>query len=220
MRMEKLAWDALRTGRYIAQNQIGQTIFQQFFNINFVRATVPFTNIVQSAPLSFFRSLPEIFRQSSAMFTGSCVTYYMNRTTINRFLENRNPNDLGRGNLSSCCNTMTLEWVNNQLSAQGLGQIVVYDNRWVDDHGGIQLFIPDGTVIIKGCRPDTSQVGHMYLTKSMNECLEMKGDAQGMWYFFHDSCGTKVAREITVGSGFNGGPIIEYPEMVISAQVF
>lgn len=220
MRMEKLTWDTLRTGRYIAQNQIGQIIFQQFFNIRQVRATIPWTNIVASAPLSFLRSLPEIFRDSSAVFGGTCTTYIMNRTTINRLLENRNPNDLGRGNLSSCCNTMTLEWINAQLAAQGLGQIVVYDNRWLDDNGGIQLFIPDGAVIIKGCRPDTTQVGHYYLTKSMNDCLEMKGDSQGMWYYFHDTCGTKIAREITVGAGHNGGPIIEYPEMIISAQVF
>lgn len=219
-RMEKLIWDAVRTGRYVATNQIGQIIFQQFFNIRQVRATIPFTNLVSSAPLSFFRSLPEIFRDTSAMFGGPNVRYYMNRTTLNRMLENRNPNDLGRGNLSSCCNTVTLEWINAQMVAQGLGQIVVYDNRWIDDNGGIHLFIPDGAVIVKGVRPDATVAGHYYLTKVLNDCLEMKGDMKGMWYFFWDSCGQKITREITVGAGHNGGPIIEYPEMIISAQVF
>lgn len=219
MQIEKLIWDVLRTGRYVATNNLGQIIFQQYFAIRRIRATVDWTDIVNSAPLAFLRSLPEIFRDTSAMF-GNTAVYYMNRTTLNRMLENRNPNDLGRGSLSSCCNTVTLEWINGQLEAQGLGKIVVYDNRWIDDQGGIHLFIPSGTVIIKGQRPDANVAGHYYLTKVLNDCLEMKGDMQGMWYFFKDSCGEKITREIVVGAGHNGGPIIEYPEMVVSAQVF
>lgn len=220
MRMEKLVWDTLRTGRYVAMNEAGRVIFEQFFNIRMVRATVDFTDLVNSRPLSFFRSLPEIFRDTSAMFTGDCVRYYMNRTTLNRILENSNGLDLGRGNLSACCNTIGLDWVNAQFASQGLGRIVIYDNRWVDEQGGIHLFIPDGWVIIKGCRPDAVVPGHYYLTKVLNSCIELSGDMQGMWYFLHDNCGEKIVREITVGAGHNGGPILEYPEMIISAQVF
>lgn len=219
-RMEKLIWDTLRTGRYVAHNNLGQIIFQQFFNIRQVSAAIPWTNLSQSTPLRFFRSLPEIFRDTSAVYNGSCTTYYMNQTTLNRMLENSNPLDLGRGSLSSCCNTVTLDWINSQLVAQGLGQIQVYDNRWIDDNGGIHLFIPDGRVIIKGCRPDAKVAGHYYLTKNLNDCLAMQGDSRGFWYFFHDSCGQKITREITVGAGHNGGPILEYPEMIISAKVF
>lgn len=219
-RAEYNAWQALRTGRYTALNQLGQVIFQQFFAIKQIAAGIGFTDIVGSSPLGFFRSIPELIRDSSAMFSGRKTRYYMNRTTLNRILENRNPNDLGRGNLSACCNTVSLEWVNAQFESQGLGSIVVYDNRWIDDNGGVNLFIPNGVVIIVGWRPDATVPGHYYLTKVLNDCLEMRGDDRGMWYFFKDSCGMKITREIVVGAGHNGGPIIEYPEMVISARVF
>lgn len=220
MRMEKNVWDTLRTGRYIALDRNGNIMFEQMFNIRHVRASVDWTDIINAAPLAVLRSLPELFRDSSATFTGQCVKYYMNRTTLNRLLENRNPNDIGRGSLSACCQTVTLDWINGQLEAQGLGRIVVYDNRWIDDNDGIHLFIPDGYVIVKGCRPDTTLVGNYYLTKVLNDCLKMGGNEKGMWYFLKDNCGQMITRQITVGAGHNGGPIIEYPEMICSIQVW
>lgn len=219
-RIEKNVWDTLRTGRYIATDMNGNIIFEQFFNIRKARAAVDWNDIVNSAPLATLRSLPELFRDSSATFTGSGVRYYMNRTTLNRLLENRNANDIGKGSLSACCQTVTLEWINGQLEAQGLGRIVVYDNRWVDDQDGVHLFLPDGWVIAKGVRPDSQKVGNYYLTKVMNDGLKMGGDERGFWYFLNDNQGREVTRKVTVGAGHNGGPIIYYPEMVVSLQVF
>lgn len=219
-RMEKSIWDTLRTGRYIAQNNQGQVIFQQFFNIRHVRAAVDWNDITASAPLATLRSLPELFRDSDAKFGGPGVKYYMNRTTLNRLLENRNPYDLGRGSLSACCNTVTLDWINAQLAAQGLGSIVVYDQIWIDEQNGIHLYIPDGWVIVIGVRPDTDRPGNYYTTKVMSNLLEVGGKEKGMWYLLKDNNGQEISRQVVVGAGHNGGPILEYPEMVVSLQVF
>jgi hypothetical protein len=217
MRMEKNTWDALISGRYLALDQNGNLIHEENFNITHIRATVDWTDMTDSAPLATLRALTEI-RTSSATF-GAGAKYYMNRTTLNRLLENRNPNDIGKGSLSACCNTVTLDWINAQLAAQGLGEIVVYDNRYIDEEGGIHLFIPDGYVVVIGQRPDVTRPGAYYLTRTTNACLQ-PANSKGMWYFYHDSCGEKIVRQITIGAGHNGGPILEYPEMVISLQVF
>lgn len=218
MRMERNVWDALVSGRYLAMDNGGNIIHEEHFNINHARAAVDWTDLTDSAPLATLRALPVKYRGSSATFAEGTV-YYMNRTTLNALLENRNPNDIGKGALSACCNTVTLDYINAQLAAQGLGKIVVYDNRYVDEEGGVHLFIPDGFVVVVGRRPDTTRPGSYYLTRSTNACLQV-ASAKGMWYFYKDTCGDEIVRKITVGAGHNGGPILEYPEMVISLQVF
>ncbi len=218
-RMESNVWDTLRTGRYIALDENGNVVVEENFNIRFVRATVPWTSLTDSAPLALLRGLPEKFRNTSAKFRGRAVKYYMNNTTVNYLLANRNPNDIGKGNLSACCNTINLEWINAQLDSQGLGMIVIYDNVWTDDNDGVHLYIPDGWVIVVGTRPDATRPGNYFLTLVLNDSLEV-GSEKGIWYYLHDSRGEKVTREITVGTGHNGGPILAYPEMVISLRVF
>lgn len=218
-RMEKAVWDSLRTGQVIARDEQGEVIFQQFYAVRHARAAVDWDDIVTSAPLATLRSFRELFRDSEATFHGSGVTYYMNATTLNRLLENRNANDIGRGSLSSCCNTVNLEWINAQLNAQGLGKIVVYDKRWIDDKDGIHLFLPDGWVIVIGERPDTKRAGSYMLTKVINNGRSLSGNDRGIWYYLKDD-NEQISRKIVVGTGHNGLPVIEYPEMVISLQCF
>lgn len=220
MRMEKNVWDTLVTGRYIAKDNEGNVIFEDAFNTQHVRVSVPWNNITDSAPLAVLRSLPEEFRNSSANFTGKKVRYYMNRTTANRLLENRNPNDIGKGNLSSCCTTVSLDWINAQLDSQNLGQIVIYDNRWVDENDLVHLFIPDGVVVVKGTRPDSNSVGNYMMTKVLNGGTELAGESKGVWYIVNDNIGREDARKIKVSAGHNGGPIISYPETIIALQVW
>lgn len=219
-RMEKSIWDTLLTGRYVAMDEAGQQVDEQFFAVQHVRPTVDWDDTASAAPLATLRSLPELFRGSSASFLGEDVQYWMNITTLNRLLENRNTNDIGRGAVSACCNTVNLGWVNGQLAAQGLGKIYVYDNRWVDERDNVHLFLPDGYVLVIGKRPDTPRPGNYYLTKVINNGLKLDGNDKGIWYFLRDHGQEQVSKKITVGTGHNGGPIIEYPEMVISIKVF
>lgn len=218
-RMEKSVWDALRTGRYLALDEEGQPVLEEFFAIRHVRAAVDWDDPSTSAPLATLRAFPEEFRDSSASF-GVGTQYWMNRTTLNRILENRNQYDLGKLAQSACCNLLDLSWINGQLGAQGLGGIRVYDQKWVDDKDNIHLFIPDGYVIVVGTRPDTKNVGSYYLTKVLNNGRTLDGNDKGIWYFLKDNGMEQVTRKVVVGTGHNGGPIIEYPEMVISLQVF
>lgn len=220
IRMEHLIWQALLHGVYVAQNLAGQVVFKQFFNIRKGSFAVPWTDLTNSTPLANLADLAVMFRDTDAMFSGSGVRYYMNQRTLNVLFRNINPNDIGKGNISACCQVIDLDWINGALSARGLGKIVVYEGRWIDSNNGVNMFLPDGFVVVVGTRPDADYPGRYYLTRNLNQCLQMSGNERGMWYFYKDNCGEQMVRTITIGMGHNGGPVIEYPETVISLRVF
>ena len=124
---------------------------------------------------------------------------------------NRNPNDVGKVGLSACCTFMGPDMVNQQFAAQGLGQIKIYDQGYVDDTNTFVPYIPDGSVLIVGKRPDVSNVGNYTFTRNALGCSVTSGS----WVKVVDSCDREVPRRITLHKGHNGVPIIEYPRAVV-----
>lgn len=217
-RIEKNIWDVLRTGVYVTRNSQGQSTNVQYFNIRKISPVIPFTDHLNSRPLAFLRSLPILARNNDTDF-GTCTRYFANQVTVNEILANRNPEDFGRANTGVCCNTMTQEWVNQQLAANGLGNFTVYEGRWRDAGGLGNMYLPDGYIIAIGCRPDAATPGNYVLTPSSNGCPTFEGK-QGMWVFYKDTCGEEMVRTITLGMGHQAIPLIYYPESVFVAKVF
>lgn len=213
-RMEYNAWQVLTFGRYQALNLAGQVIFEQQFNNQSVSAAVPWTNFAGSFPLRDFRQIQLLGRGTSARFD-TCARAYMNRQTANLLFSNVNTQDVGRIGLSACCTFMSPEMINQQFAAQGLPQIVVYDEGYIDDAGGFNPYIPYGYVIIVGCRPNNVPPGHFWLTRNAAGC----GIESGAWQKIVDTCDREVPRRIIIYDGFNGGPALEYPRMVVVLRV-
>lgn len=214
-RIEYNIWQTLVFGAYSALNASGQIIFQQTFNSQQVAAAIPWTNFPGSFPLRDFRAIQLLGRGTSARFD-TCARAYMNRVTANALMSNTNPNDVGRVGLSACCIFMSPEQINQQFAAQGLPQIVIYDNGYVDDNNSFNVFIPDGYVVIVGCRPNNVPPGHFWLTRNAVGCTV----TSGFWQKMTDTCDREVPRKITIYDGFNGGPALEYPRMVVVLRVF
>lgn len=207
-------WQVLVYGRYVALNQSGQVIFDQQFNNQSVSAGVPWTNFAGSFPLRDFRAIQLLGRGTSARFD-SCAKAYMNRETANLLFANTNPNDVGRVGLSACCNFMSQDMINQQFLAQGLPQIVIYDEGYIDDAGIFNVYIPFGYVVIVGCRPNNVPPGHYWLTRNAVNCTI----GSGFWQKLVDTCDREVPRKIFIYDGHNGGPALEYPRMVVVLRV-
>jgi len=213
-RIEYNIWQTLVFGRYTALNQAGQVIHEAQFNVTNVSAAIPWTNFLGSFPLRDFRQVQLLGRGTSARFD-SCAKAYMNRETANLLFSNTNPNDVGRVGLSACCNFMSQEQINQQFAAQGLPQVVIYDEGFVDDNGGFNTYIPFGYVVIIGCRPNNVPVGHYWLTRNAVGCAV----SSGFWQKLTDSCDREVPRRIKIYDGHNGGPALEYPRMDVVLRV-
>lgn len=213
-RIEYNIWQVLAFGRYTALNQSGQIIHEAQFNIQNVSAGVPWTNFAGSFPLRDFRAIQLLGRGTSARFD-TCARAYMNRETANLLFSNTNPQDVGRVGLSACCIFMSPEQINQQFAAQGLPQIVVYDEGYIDDNGSFNTFIPFGYVIVVGCRPGGVPIGHYWLTRNAVGC----SITSGFWQKLVDTCDREVPRRIKVFDGHNGGPALEYPRATVVLRV-
>lgn len=213
-RIEYNIWQTLVFGRYTALNSAGQVIHEAQFNNQNVSAAIPWTNFPGSFPLRDFRQIQLLGRGTSAKFD-SCAKAYMNRETANLLMSNTNPNDVGRVGLSACCVFMSPEQINQQFAAQGLPQIVIYDEGYVDDNDGFNTYIPYGYVIVVGCRPGGVPPGHFWLTRNAVNCSV----TSGFWQKLTDTCDREVPRSIKIYDGFNGGPALEYPRMVVTLRV-
>lgn len=207
-------WQTLVFGRYTALDSNGQVIHENEFNIQNVTAGVPWTNFAGAFPLRDLRSIQLLGRGTDNDF-GLCARMYMNRQTANLLLANTNPFDIGRIGLSACCNVMSVDLINQQFAAQGLPQIVIYDQGWIDDNGVFNVFIPFGYVVIVGCRPNGVPVGHYWLTRNVVGCSV----TSGFWQKIVDNCDLAPPRKISLYTGHNGTPVLEYGNAVVVLRV-
>lgn len=209
-RIEFLIWQALVFGKYEALAPNGQIMHQATYNIQQVTAGIPWSDIANSTPLADFRCIQLRSRGTSADF-GTCATAYMNRITANCLFKNQNVHDVGKVGLSACCNFMSLEQINAQFAAQGLPKIEIYDQGYVDESENFHTYIPDGYILIVGCRPGGVPPGHFYYTRNAIGC----GITSGPWQKIIDSCDREVPRRISLYDAWAGGPALEYPRQVV-----
>lgn len=212
-RVEFNIWQSLIYGRYEALNSLGQVVHSATFNINFVSSTIPWSDADNSTPLGDMRCVKLLGRGTSADF-GNCARYYMNEVTLNCLYRNRNPWDLGKHGQSACCDPMSLDKINESLRAQGLGSVVVYEGGWLDESDNFHTYIPDGKVVVIGCRPGNVDIGRYFLTRNAVDCAQRTGVGSGFWEFIFDNCGERPPRTIELHDGHNGGPAILYPRAI------
>lgn len=209
-RIEFLIWQALVFGKYEAVAPNGQIMHNATYAIQQVTAGIPWSDIEFSTPLADFRCIQLRGRGTSADF-GQCATAYMNRVTANCLFKNRNPNDVGKAGLTACCTFMGLDMVQAQFAAQGLPKLEIYDQGYVDEAENFHPYIPDGYVVIIGCRPGNERIGNFWYTRNAVGC----SITSGPWQKLVDTCDREVPRRVTLYDGFNGGPAIAYPRAVI-----
>lgn len=213
-RFRLIIWTLLSTGVFSSTDAFGQVLHYGSYPFQTGASGVAWTDHVNSTPMADLLALLLKFRGISAGF-GPGSYMIMNRATANHLLLNNNPNDLGKARLQYGQTAYALDYVNTILVANGLPPLLVYDKGYYPDATPtvFQPFIPDGKVILVGQRPNGESLGEFQLTRNASN----PDAAPGAYTYVSDSLdhGVKIPRKIRLDDGFNGGPALFFPSVII-----
>ena len=215
-RIRAIMWTLAATGKFSILSGTGQIVHTDSYAPQSVLAGTAWSNSAASTPLANFRAVKLLARGHSIDF-GPGATAYMNQSTFNELVTNTNANDVAGRRVTGLLSPLNLEEINRILLGEGLPQIKVYDDGYVDDSGVFQLFIPNDVVVIVGKRSNGSRIGEYRMTRNAsNPNME-----PGSYVQVVDSLktGTPVPRKIDVHRGHNGGPVIFHPNGIVIMSV-
>lgn len=217
-RMRWIIWTLLVTGAFTVPGPNGSILHAGFFAVQQVAAAVVWSDYTLSKPLADLRGGPIKFRGVSASFRGGDAMIVMNLVTFNHMIANNNQTDLGKTRVTYGETINALSSINELLIANDLPPIKIYDKGYYPDGGGaFTTFIPDGKVLMIGARTSGAKMGEFQMTRNAVN----PDAAPGPYTEVTDSLdtGSKVPRRIRVDDGFNGGPALMFPSLVIVLTV-
>ena len=216
-RIELMIWTLLTTGTFsVASSANGALLHTDAFPIQTYTAAVTWATSATAVPLQNFRAIELLSRGTSADF-GSGAEAWMNRTTFNNLVSNTNQTDIAGRRVTGLLSPLNLQEINTILLGEGLPQIKVYDQGYLDETNTFQLFIPNGKVVIIGQRPAGQNVGEFRMTSN----AQNPNAEPGAYMITIDTADTTLRppRKIEVHSGFNGGPALYFPGAIVAMNV-
>lgn len=213
-RIEYLGWILLTTGTFAVSSVNGAVLHTDTYSLQTYTAAIAWSTFATAVPLSNFRDIQLLGRGKGVSF-GANSRAIMSRVTLNRMLSNTNPNDIAGRRVSGLLSPLSMTEINTILLNEGLPQIVVYDEGYLDDSHTFQLFIATGKVVVTGVRQDGGQIGEYLMTRNVNN----PGFAPGAYQKVVDHGETRVPREIEIHDGHNGGPVLFYPSAMVLMNV-
>jgi hypothetical protein len=228
IRMEWLRWQTLLGSISINENGVK---VNETFPVQPHDAAVAFSTVATAAPLKEFNAVKLKFRKTGASAQGGKA--YLNQTTANSILENQNANDLkGFQNANFTQLPYSIEEANKILSVRGLPELVVYDEGYIDENDDLQLFIPDGKIIVVGKRPAGQTVGDWVSTPSLHRnvdgqpapgyfsIVEVNGQSSEIVGAVSMSqLGQGKNPKVEITGGIYGGTRLIYPKSVVVMDV-
>jgi hypothetical protein len=213
-RIEQIGWDLLTTGTYSVPAPDGVTLKTDSFTLQTFTASVTWATEATATPLGDLRSVQLLHRGHSVSF-GAKAQAFMNQNTFNNLISNVNPDDLYGRRTSGLSLVNNLKDLNALLAGDGLPQLVIYDEGYLDDTGTFQLFIPNDKVVVVGKRPAGQRVAEYRMTRNANN-VDL---APGPYMRVIDEGEYKVPRVIEVHDGHNGGPVVFYGSAIVVMNV-
>jgi hypothetical protein len=228
LRGEWEIWQALRGRLQINENGV---VIDETFPIQTFTATTHYDDLENATPLADRNAVKLLFRNTGATAQGA--KEYMNQTTLNLILENKNTEDIRGFNEGLRAITFDLAALNKMNTSRGLPEIVPYDEGWEDEDGNFHLFIPDGESIIVGKRMQGQQVGDYLLTPTLHRqkngmpapgffafvTVNGEGNANGSVAVDLAELGSAGNPKIGVVHGMYGGPRLMYPRSVVKVKM-
>lgn len=213
-RIKYIGWTLLTTGTFsVANPQGGTPIHTDSFNLQTFDSSVSWATYASATPLADLRAMQLLSRGRSVDF-GPRATLWVNRVTLNHLLSNTNAADLGGKRTNGLANVMSLAEVNMILAGEGLPQIAVYDDGYLNDSGTFVPWIADLTGVLVGVRASGAAIGEYRMTRNAtNPNLE-----PGAYTAVIDSAvvnGGRPPRTIEVHDGHNGGPVLFHPSAIV-----
>ncbi|MET0626574.1 MAG: major capsid protein [Pyrinomonadaceae bacterium] len=228
IRAEWCVWSALRGHLVVEENGVS---VDETFNVQSYSVEDDWDEFASATPLADDQAVALKFRGTGASAKGARA--YLNQTTLNWRLGNRNANDLAGlwpANLSSVL--YDLEQMNKLQEKRGLPVYELYDEGYIDDYGDFQTYIEDGEVIVVGARPNGQKVGGVAMTPTLHNqksgqpapgffsILEVNGRGNpGAVEVSSAELGAGKNPKVEITGGFYGGPRMPYPRSVIRMRV-
>lgn len=212
-RLRWIIWTLFTTGSFSCVGPNGNVLHAGQFRVQTATSSPAWTSHDTATPLADLLALLLKFRGISAAF-GPNGAMIMNRATANHLLLNNNAADLGKARGQYGSTLFNIDLVNEVLVSNGLPRLVVYEAGYYPDGGGAFIpFIPDGKVVLVGERPNGEALGEFQMTRNAAN----PNGAPGAYTYVSDSLdsGRPVPRRIRVDDGFNGGPALTFPSLII-----
>lgn len=213
-RVELIIWTLLTTGTFAIADGQGQILHTDSYTFQSFSAVVPWATSATATPLADLRAVQLLSRGKGVSF-GSNAMAIMNRTTYNQMIANTNNTDLSRRFNTIATSVSSLEAVNTVVTAEGLPNLVIYDETYFDSAGATQLFVPNNKVIVVGARPAGQTIGEYQMTRNINN----NPPGPGAYMKVFDRGEETVPRSIDVHDGHNGGPAIFFPSAIVVMTV-
>jgi hypothetical protein len=212
-RIEYITWLLLTTGTYSVSSEDGLVVHADTYSLQTFSASVPWATVATATPLADFRSVQLKSRGHSVSF-GADAMAVMNRKTANNLLANTNPSDLAGKRMAGLAQPLSIDDANRLLAGEGLPQIEIYDEGYLDDSGTFQPYIPDAKVVV-GRRPGGQPIADYAMTRNVNN----PDLAPGAYMKIIDRGETQVPRSVEVHDGHNGGIRFYFPSAVVIMTV-
>lgn len=213
MRIRQIAWTLLTTGTFSVLGEGGNVIHTDSYTMQTATAAVSWATYATATPLKDFRAIQLLSRGTSTVFN-QASTAYMNRSTFNTLLSNTNANDLAGRRVTGLLSPLNMDEINRILLGEGLPQIEVFDEGYLDESGVFQLFLPENKVLIVGARTNNARLGEYRMTRNANN----PDMGPGSYVKVVDETNV-VPRQIQVHRGHNGGPVLFFPKGFVLMSV-
>lgn len=225
--MEAKIWQLLATGTLSVPlgGPNAPLSWSDTYTIQTYSPVVPWSTLSTATPITNMQTIQQLSVGHSSIF-GPDATMYMNQVTANRLINNSNSADFGGKRDMYGATLNNLPALNSYFQKQNLPKVEINDRGYqlLPLSGPItapttqfKKFIPDGTAILVGKRPDNSNVLEFQQTiNAMNP-----GFAAGPYQFIKDfSAGINAPKEVPprleVHRGMNGGLAILFPSAIVA----
>jgi hypothetical protein len=210
-RIKQIGWALVTTGTYSVSGPSG-IVHTDSYTLQ-THSGSDWSTVATATPLTDFRAVQLKSRGKGVSF-GADATAYMNRVTFNRMLSNTNANDLAGKRTSGLSTVLSLADVNVIHAGEGLPQIVVHDDGYVNDGGTFVPWIADDVVTVIGRRTNGAPLGDYCMTRNANNPNAAPGS-----YTKVDDDPKRVPRSLFVHDGHNGGPRVYFPSAIVVMSV-
>jgi hypothetical protein len=213
-RIEAIIWTLLTTGTFAVTGPTGAIVHTDIFTM---KTQTPlngaWSTTATSTPLADLRATALLGRGTSANF-GAGAKVYVNQVTANNIIANTNAADFG-GKRFGLGTLNNLNDVNTLLTMDGLANIAVYDQGYIDETGTFQTFIPNAKAVVIGQRPGGQVLGNYRLVRNANN----EGFGPGPYSMVVDSLDDGPPRNIAVHRGHSGGPVLFFGTAIVQMNV-
>ena len=203
----------LTTGRYVAKDAKGAVIEEDAITPQIYTPTHLWSDLTNSTPWADFQALALLDLGLSVMFNQQSVAV-MTQKTFNYYRQNQNQDDIAGRKTKFGATYNNLGDINELHQDDGLPQILIFNDSYLDDSNTAQRYLLDGYVIVMGKRSDDEPLGEFILTRNASN----KDFGSQLYYEVIDKQFGQP-RSIEVQMGYNGGLAVYQSEAIIVMKV-